>query len=195
MELSQTIFQIFQKPDEAVLFWINGQHTSWLDDLMIFWSEKWVWIPLYGLVVGFIFFKKGARETIWAILMMVLAIALADQLASSFLKPLTQRLRPCHQPELIPLLYLAKGCGGKFGFVSSHAGNSLAFLMSTYFVLPKQKGLTGFLLLWVLIMGISRIYLCAHFPSDVLGGWLIGACSAALARSLILWLRLKINPL
>src|SRR6266487_4452204 len=42
-------------------------------------------------------------------------------------------------------------------------------------------GITGGLLLLILLIGVSRIYLGAHWPSDVLGGYTLGGAYCSLA--------------
>jgi membrane-associated phospholipid phosphatase len=59
------------------------------------------------------------------------------------------------------------------GFPSGHAQNSLVFLIIIASLLKKKLfyGVAAFL---CLLIGFSRIYLGMHFPTDILGGWLIG---------------------
>ncbi len=67
-----------------------------------------------------------------------------------------------------------------YSFPSGHAGGStVAYGLLAYLVwhlLPQPWNYTGVGILSALIIliGISRIYLGAHFPSDVIAGWLLG---------------------
>lgn len=166
---------------------INRAHFPVLDSVMIFISEKWVWLPLYGFLL-WIFLRpvSGSLPKIYLILAIAAGVALSDQTASAVLKPLFERLRPCHDPSLASLLHLPIGCGGKFGFASSHASNT-AFLAIFFFLLRGKEWpwLSYLLLIWALVTGYSRIYLGAHFPGDVLVGYAIGAFWAFLLVRLV----------
>jgi len=60
------------------------------------------------------------------------------------------------------------------GFPSGHAQNSLVMWMIIA-SWGKQKRFYGIAALFCLLIGFSRVYLGVHFPTDILGGWLIGA--------------------
>jgi undecaprenyl-diphosphatase len=66
-------------------------------------------------------------------------------------------------------------CGGKFGFVSSHASNhfALAIFLSIIFK-NTYKYFTIPVILWAAIIAYSRIYLGVHYPGDVIGGAIPG---------------------
>jgi len=87
------------------------------------------------------------------------------------------RFRPCHHPGLKDLLHLADGCGGKFGFVSSHAANTMGLAVLVSLIL-KNRAITVSMLAFALVNGYSRIYLGKHFVFDVIGGFLLGALIA-----------------
>jgi hypothetical protein len=59
------------------------------------------------------------------------------------------------------------------GLPSGHAQNSLVMwiIIASW---GKQKRFYGIAALFCLLVGFSRVYLGVHFPSDILGGWLIG---------------------
>jgi undecaprenyl-diphosphatase len=109
--------------------------------------------------------------------LLVGTVALADSIASKLFKPYFARLRPCHAPGLAGRLHLPDGCGGQFGFLSSHAANSFALAIFLLLVLPRRRfrALKLAAFIWAGLLSYSRMYLGAHYPSDVLGGALIGA--------------------
>lgn len=72
-----------------------------------------------------------------------------------------------------------------YSFPSGHAMNNMAiYLMLAFCILPFcktkfQKGMTlGVLLVFPIMMGISRIYFNVHYFSDVVCGWCVGAILA-----------------
>jgi len=64
-----------------------------------------------------------------------------------------------------------------YGFPSGHATLSAAVAAVLYYQIePKYR---KYLLLTVLLVGVSRMYLGAHFPLDIFGGWALGALIGA----------------
>src|SRR6185436_699755 len=66
-----------------------------------------------------------------------------------------------------------------FGFPSGHAQNAATAWIATAFYFKKRWIWTTAILL-ISLVGLSRVYLGVHFPTDVLGGWVIGALFACL---------------
>ena len=103
---------------------------------------------------------------------------LSDWICSGVLKPLVCRLRPTHEPSIDPIRLVHGYVGGLYGFCSSHAANtmSVAFLSG---LLLRNKYITPFLVLYVVLNCYSRMYLGVHYPSDIIAGLLVGALMAA----------------
>ena len=170
--------------DHRLLLAINHAHTPPLDALMTFASNRYVWFPFYAVLIGWLVYLFRRRAG-WLLPLLIGAVALADSITSRLFKPFFARPRPCHAPGLAGQLYLPDGCGGQFGFLSSHAANSVALAVCLLLVLPPRRfrALKIGLFAWAGLLSYSRLYLAAHYPSDVLGGALVGAAlgvSAAL---------------
>ncbi len=181
------MLEFFLELDKNLFLFLNGLHTSWLDDVMFYISQKETWVPLYLVILGLIIHRYKWR----ALLIMVfiaLLITLSDQ-GSGFFKDTTMRFRPCHDPELSELVHQVRNrCGGLFGFVSGHAANSFAFAVFMIFLLSDRlKFLTPFLIVWALAKSYSRIYMGVHYPGDVIGGIILGI----LLGFLVIWLYQK----
>ena len=176
-----------------VLLAINGWHAPWADQLMWIISAKATWIPLYLLLIGLLVwrYRKPAMTNVkWLqrvpacvviIVVIGLAVGAADFIASGILKDLVARPRPTRVPELEGVLHLVNGYkSGKFGFVSSHAANTMAVAL-LFSLIWRNKIATVGLMLWVAANCYSRMYLGVHYPTDILGGLLIGAAVAVAA--------------
>jgi undecaprenyl-diphosphatase len=177
--------------DHRLLLALNGAHTPALDKVMVFASDRYVWIPFYGVLVIWLLYHYQHRAK--AILpLLIAAVALADSITSKIFKPIVSRPRPCHAPDLAPLLHLPDGCGGQFGFMSSHAANAFALAVFLLLALPagRFRGLKIWAFFWAGLLCYSRIYLAAHYPSDVLCGALVGAGLGGLAA----WAFSKVDP-
>lgn len=162
--------------DKELIIWLNGWHNPIADVLMTWASHTNIWIPFYAFLL-FLLFRVMGRKSVFYIFGIVLVIVLSDQFTSSFMKPYFARLRPCHS-EITHLLALPAGCGGKFGFVSSHAANTFGLAMFWWLSLRKHYKAIYLLFFWAGIVSFSRMYLAAHYFTDVLVGGLIGAIFA-----------------
>ncbi len=138
-------------------------------------SGQVIWLPFIGFFLGYSVIKKGKNIALYFILFLILTLVASDVTSSYILKNIFNRLRPCRQMDLIPLVYsFGQKCGGKFGFVSSHAANSFALVLFSIKCLRlSRRWIYG---LWIVpvLVGYSRIYLGVHYPGDILGGALVG---------------------
>jgi len=125
---------------------------------IIYWR-----IPLAVFAVLLALF--GKRKGVTTIIVCILAVGLTDSVCGNIIKPLVHRMRPLG--------------GTTFSFPSNHTANLFAAAaVIFYFYRKAWVGIT--VLLIALVGGFSRIYTTSHYPSDVLGGAVIGLVFAYL---------------
>ncbi|NOQ27861.1 MAG: phosphatase PAP2 family protein [Bacteroidales bacterium] len=160
--------------DTQLFIFLNGINSPFWDVVMRWISGSKSWIPMYLVIVAYIVYKFRWKAII-TLVFIALVVTLADQISVKAFKEVFERLRPCHNPELQDIVHLVKNkCGGKYGFVSSHAANTfgVAFFLSLFF---KNRNFSIFIFIWASVVSYSRIYLGVHYPFDVLGGAILGS--------------------
>ena len=136
-----------------------------------------------ALAVGFLFLA-GKRRTAWTVIVSVLGgIALSNLLKWGFDRP---------RPDLVPHATIVYSQS----FPSGHAMLSAIVYLTLGALMTRTEAdvrvkiylLTAACLL-TLIVGINRVYLGVHWPTDVLAGWAVGASWALLCWLAMLWLQ------
>ncbi len=167
------MIEFLDKLDKSIFLFLNGIHSPFWDNMMYWISGDTSWLFLYIILLIALAIKYRWRM-IFVVLAVALVITASDQFSVHFFKEVFMRLRPCHDPEISGLVHIVNDhCGGKFGFVSSHAANTFALAMLTS-GLFKNKYFTWFIFAWATIVSYSRIYLGVHYPGDIIGGALLG---------------------
>jgi undecaprenyl-diphosphatase len=162
--------------DKSLFLAINSLNAEWLNPLMVFFSGQTIWLPFLVLICWFAYKQLDLRTFILFCLFLILAVIASDVSSSYILKNVVQRLRPCRLDEIKPILNnFGQKCGGRYGFVSSHAANSFCLLIFSFLTLNLKSW--KFHILWALaiVVSYSRIYLGVHYPGDIIGGILVGA--------------------
>ena len=167
--------EFLEQLDRNLLFLINGFHSPFFDFV---WSDIFktrTGIPLYALVIFYLFRKNSFSRGLYLFIALVVCVALADLASVHLFKNVVQRYRPSHNLEIQDMLHFVNGYkGGLYGFVSSHAANLFAFAI---FVLlnVRNKSLIIISFVWAFLGVYSRMYLGVHYPSDIIAGALLGA--------------------
>lgn len=174
--------------DLSILYFFNRTLASPVMDAFMsaLTSVKW-WLPVYVLGGVYLLWKHRTNGLI-VLLGAIIVIAFADQLAQHVLKPVVDRARPCAEiggAQVVEWIRLPNGMRHGPGFPSSHAMNNAAVAIFFGLVLQNRKLLFALLSL-ALLVGISRVYLGVHYPSDILGGMLIGSIIGAAFAKLYL---------
>ncbi len=132
-------------------------------------------LPLVLLAIILMFFKRTRKVGIAMFISMAIGIILTNGLIKNYVA----RLRP-YQSDIKEYLDWWKYVGSvkvsEYSFPSGHTTLTMAAMTSLFFFTNKKYSWTAFI--FVILMGISRNYLMVHYPTDVLGGVLIGFVSA-----------------
>ena len=169
--------------DQEVTLAVNSCHSPFTDPIWAFFSNKYVWIPMYVAILGLIIWKLGWKKSLFVIGAIVLAFGVGDQI-SNLVKHSVGRIRPLHDETMQFLGLHVLEQGGGFSFYSAHAANSFALAFCSYIGLKKGLGAksgarwlniyAAWMLFWAFMVSISRIFVGKHYLGDVLVGIIAG---------------------
>jgi undecaprenyl-diphosphatase len=116
--------------------------------------------------------------------LVIMIVPILAGVTNSLLKEAFARARPDIVPHLDSI--------GNLAYPSGHASNAMAFFLLAALLLATKRPM-----LWrsaavalALLIGLSRLALGVHWPSDVLGGWLWGAAFALIGW----WVVMRVEP-
>ncbi len=152
--------------DALILAGLGPFRNSVWDALALFAS---IFFLVFAAAGPVIVYAKGARRAAYGL---GTGLVLSGT-AAVFFQVLLQRPRPV--AHLIPAI------SGLPGFPSGHA--ALAFASAVFIALWSRRS-AAWLFAGALVVAASRVYLGHHYPSDVLGGAMLGAGLGAFAYGL-----------
>jgi membrane-associated phospholipid phosphatase len=174
--------------ESAILTWVHGWRSPALDAAFVF---SWLLgafrfcAPCVLVVIAWHLGRAERREALaW------LAVGAFVGLAPELLKALVARPRPTLWPWLLPT--------SGYSFPSGHAVAGMAFYPLLGWLLLRARGLSrvGFALgaLVGAFVGVGRLYVGVHWPSDVLAGWSLGLGASLAAVSWLARARPAASP-
>lgn len=167
---------VIYRMDFAINDWIVTHLSSPFFD--VFWQAitflgdaGWFWI---ALTVLFLCFKKTRSYGI----AMAISLLISTLLTNVILKPLINRPRPWTLREIDIKVDLPSDAS----FPSGHTTASFSAAFSLFWQ-NKKAGAPALVL--AALIAFSRLYFYLHYPTDVLGGFLIGLLASLASRYLL----------
>ncbi|MFN0158242.1 MAG: phosphatase PAP2 family protein [Bacteroidota bacterium] len=184
--------EFFYSIDVALFHFINGTLSNSISDMLwpLITDYDKLWLARIVLVLVWLWLLiKGGRKGRTVALLIIPLIFISDKLNSGVIKEFFARPRPCHEVDGVAMIQgirLLVDCGPGKSFPSSHAVNNfaIAVLFSTYYRKYMWWFLGG-----ATLVALSRPAVGVHYPSDILGGAIIGSVLAFA----VIWLYQRIE--
>jgi membrane-associated phospholipid phosphatase len=166
--LGVLVFAVGLLPGDSTLYEEVMAHRTPAIREFFSWANMFgSWTGLLPASLVLLAISPEARKRWWLIVLVLLGAPVIEQVA----KHLVGRTRPR---------------GSAMGFPSGHMTGAAAFaVIAIYFAIKEpwsriqRLGLTAVVTVMVVLVGVARLVLHAHWPSDVLGGLLLGSSCAA----------------
>ena len=161
------------KMELQILDWIQQMRTPVGDVWMVFISRLgnagMIWILFTCLLLMI------PRTRRWGAALAV-ALCLDAIICNILLKPMVCRIRPCDVNQTVQLIIARPA---DYSFPSGHTAASFAAVAALYFAGAKKWWKITLPL--AILMAFSRMYLYVHYPTDILGGILVGILCGVIA--------------
>jgi len=166
--LAGLVFVIGLLPGDTTLYEeVMARRTPTIREFFSWANMFGSWTGLLPASLLLLAISPEARKRWWLIVLVLLGAPVLEHTA----KFLVGRTRPR---------------GRAMGFPSGHMTGTAAFaVIAVYFAIKERwgraqrLGLTAVVAVMVVLVGLARLVLHAHWPSDVLGGFLLGSSCAA----------------
>lgn len=154
----------------------HNLHTEIGDAIIPFLRNTYTWIPYFVIITYCIFKRYEKSSFVIVVMIFILGIVVSDQVSAHVLKPFFGRPRPCHALDIHTLV----DCGTGYSFPSAHASNffTLAFLSQLFLSEYKIKYIA---ICIAIAVSFAQIYVGVHYPSDIMGGIVLGLIISLLA--------------
>lgn len=184
-------FRTLHHIDKDITLAINSVHCPVSDWIWIMFSNKYIWFVMYAVIAFFLFRNLGWKKALVSLAAIVLTIVCCDQLGN-LCKWHFERLRPSWDGEMLRRglrVLVDKGTGISYGFYSAHAANALGFAICSLLCFKQDTGRSyrtygTAIIIWGLLVGMSRIFVGMHFFGDVMTGYAVGTAVAIVFAAL-----------
>ncbi len=182
--------------DLSILYFFNRTIAcDFLDGFFDALTNVHFWFPIY-VIAGIYLIYRFRWRGVWMVVGAVLVVAATDSLGHYIVKPLIHRDRPCIMlpsgEHIVNWIRLPIGPRGDPSFPSNHALNNFA-IAAFFFTIWQKKRNVAWLFAAALLISLGRVYEGLHYPSDVLGGAVIGMAMGLLFAALFKVLEKRIR--
>lgn len=188
-QAAQWLNSVFQQFDYKILEFYHSLHSGAFGDFLdVFFKyftrlgDDGIFLILLGLFL--MLFRKTRKVGAG----MIGGIVIGAVFTNLTLKTVIARPRPYCTTELYRdwWLSVAHGLESEYSFPSGHTTSAAAAMMPVFLFCNKKKSWLVFL--FVILMGASRNYIFVHFPSDILGGIIVGSVAGILSYLIVKFL-------
>lgn len=154
--------------DRPVMMWLHGLSAPWITTVMEVVTELGglVVVPVVAAVLAATLWWRGSRRNA----MLLAAAVIGATLLNTVLKAVFRRARPDFWQHLVT--------ESSYSFPSGHSMATMALAAALVVMAWHTRwrwAAVVFGLVYVAAVGVSRMYLGVHYPSDVLAGWCVSA--------------------